>query len=290
MINDALREHIESSQGKRIQRTHPVSGGDINQASFVEMNDGTTCFLKYNAREGRDMFEKEVKGLQLLRDANAGFLIPDVLDYGFVEGPNVGYLLLEYITTGTPTDDFHKQFGRQLADLHSISNDHFGLDHNNYIGRLPQSNHFHADWVSFFIEERLEPQLKMAIDDGKLTLSVHNKFKSLYHKLDDLLPREPPALLHGDLWSGNYMCGSDQKTVLIDPAVYYGHREIELAFTQLFGSFNKYFYSTYKESYPLEPGFDERKDIYNLYPLLVHTNLFGGSYSFRVQTIISHYG
>ncbi|HKJ45848.1 MAG TPA: fructosamine kinase family protein [Balneolales bacterium] len=290
MINDALREHIESSQGKRIQRTHPVSGGDINQASFVEMNDGTTCFLKYNAREGRDMFEKEVKGLQLLRDANAGFLIPDVLDYGFVEGPNVGYLLLEYITTGTPTDDFHKQFGRQLADLHSISNDHFGLDHNNYIGRLPQSNHFHADWVSFFIEERLEPQLKMAIDDGKLTLSVHNKFKSLYHKLDDLLPREPPALLHGDLWSGNYMCGSDQKTVLIDPAVYYGHREIELAFTQLFGSFNKYFYSTYKESYPLEPGFDERRDIYNLYPLLVHTNLFGGSYSFRVQTIISHYG
>jgi protein-ribulosamine 3-kinase len=289
MINDALREHIESSQGKRIQRTHPVSGGDINQASFVEMNDGTTCFLKYNAREGQDMFEKEVKGLQILRDANAGFLIPDVLDYGFVEGPNVGYLLLEYITTETPTDDFHKQFGQQLADLHRISNDHFGLDDNNYIGRLPQSNQFHDDWISFFIEERLEPQLKMAIDEGKLTLSVHNKFKSMYHKLDDLLPQESPSLLHGDLWSGNYMCGSDQKTVLIDPAVYYGHREIELAFTQLFGSFNKYFYSTYRESFPLEPGFDERRDIYNLYPLLVHTNLFGGSYGFRVQTIISHY-
>lgn len=289
MINDALREHIEKSQNKRIKRTHPVSGGDINQASYLEMEDGTTCFLKYNAREGKDMFEKEVKGLNILRNADVGFYVPEVFDCDFVEGPNVGYLLMEYVSTGSADTNFHLQFGRQLAEMHKKTNERFGLDHNNYIGRLPQSNHWHDNWTEFFIEERLEPQLKMAIDDGKLTVAIHKKFKDLYRKLDDILPVEPPALLHGDLWGGNYMCSENKRTVLIDPAVYYGHREIELAFTQLFGRFNEYFYQSYEESYPTQPGFSNRRDIYNLYPLLVHTNLFGGSYSFRVQTIISQF-
>lgn len=290
MINDALRNHIEQSVGQRIRRDNVVTGGNINRASQILLEDGTYCFLKFNARGGRDMFEKEAKGLELLRNTGVGFLIPKILDLGFVEGPNVGYLLLEFISEGMADSAFYRDLGEKLAHLHRIRHKAFGLNHNNYIGRLPQSNTFHSDWISFFVEERLQPQLIMALDKGLFNRSIVDKFERLYRKLPDLLPDEPPSLLHGDLWSGNIMCSRSHETVLIDPAVYFGHREIELAFTQLFGSFDDAFYDAYHQVYPVREGFPRRKDIYNLYPLLVHSNLFGGSYPSRVQSIIARYG
>lgn len=290
MINDALRKHIEESTGQRIRRDNVISGGDINRASQILLDDGTYCFLKFNARGGRDMFEKEARGLELLRTAGIGFLIPKILDLGFVEGPNVGYLLLEFISEGVADTEFYRDLGEKLGRLHKIRHKAYGLNHNNYIGRLPQSNTFHSDWISFFIEERLKPQLRLARDKGHFNETVVKKFDHLYAKLPELLPDEPPSLLHGDLWSGNILCSRGHETVLIDPAVYFGNREIELAFTQLFGSFDDAFYDAYHQVYPVREGFPQRKDIYNLYPLLVHTNLFGGNYPFRVQSIIAKYG
>ena len=289
MMNESLQRHLEENLGKRIYRSRPVSGGDINHASMLEMDDGSAYFLKYHSGSDADMFEKEKRGLRLLRHHSNGIIVPEVIAVGFAEGPNVGYLVMEFIQSGTPDSAFYQKFGSNLAALHKVTNENFGLDHDNYIGRLPQSNRRHSSWAEFFIQERLEPQLKMAIDSGQLSGSVQKNFNQLYKELPNLFPVESPSLIHGDLWSGNFMCSSDSKPVLIDPAVYYGHREIELAFTQLFGRFDNRFYQAYEESYPLNPGFSRRKDVYNLYPLLVHTNLFGGSYAYQVKSYLARF-
>jgi fructosamine-3-kinase len=165
----------------------------------------------------------------------------------------------------------------------------YGLNHNNFIGKLPQSNCQHKNWVDFFIEERIQPQLKMATNAGKLGMATIKRFEAMYKQLPQLFPDEPPSLLHGDLWGGNYFFDQSGEATIYDPAVYYGNREIELAFTHLFGGFPSAFYRAYEETYPLQSGFSERKDVYNLYPLLVHTNLFGGSYARRVQRIVNQF-
>ena len=289
MISESLQKHLEEQLGRRIHRSNPVSGGDINHASRLEMQDGASYFLKYHSGSDADIFEKEKRGLELLRKHIAGIIIPEVVAVGFAKGPKVGYLIMDFVDSGMPDSVFYKKFGENLAKLHKVTNDTFGLDHDNYIGRLPQSNRRHSSWIDFYVSERLKPQIEMAINNGQLSPSVHKNFDRLYKKLPDLIPEEPPALIHGDLWSGNFMCSNKKEPVLIDPAVYFGHREMELAFTQLFGRFDSRFYDAYEESYPLSPGFSTRKDIYNLYPLLVHTNLFGGSYAYQVKSYLARF-
>ncbi len=289
MINESLQRHLEEKLGRHIYRSHPVSGGDINHASRLEMQDGSSYFLKYHSGSDADMFEKEKRGLALLRKHTEGILVPEVIAIGFAKGPNVGYLIMDFVDSGAPDTSFYKKFGENLARLHKVTNENFGLDHDNYIGRLPQSNRRHSTWIDFFISERLEPQIQMAVNSGQLSSSVRKNFDQLFKELPNLFPIEPPALLHGDLWSGNFMCSKRKEPVLIDPAVYFGHREMELAFTQLFGRFDNRFYESYEESYPLNPGFSKRKDVYNLYPLLVHTNLFGGSYSYQVKSYLARF-
>jgi fructosamine-3-kinase len=181
------------------------------------------------------------------------------------------------------------ELGRGLANIHKNRSPTFGLNHDNYIGSLKQSNSPTNSWIHFFIHSRINSQLKLAIDKGQLNSSHQQKFEILFKELPNLLPNEKPALLHGDLWSGNVIVDHHGNAVLIDPAVYYGHREMDLAFTRLFGGFNSEFYHSYFETFPLEPGFDNRVDIYNLYPLLVHVNLFGGSYANQVVSILNRF-
>ena len=176
--------------------------------------------------------------------------------------------------------------GARLAALHRCSKDFFGLDHNNYIGSLRQFNHQQTSWVNFFIEQRLNVQLKLAIDSGMMDSKWLNEFESLYAKLPAMLPEEKPSLLHGDLWGGNLITDEKGEPCLIDPAVYFGSREADLAMTKLFGGFDDEFYTSYQHTFPLQPGYDKRFDIYNLYPLLVHVNLFGGSYKSAVANIL----
>ncbi len=212
---------------------------------------------------------------------------PAVINIGEIGEKN--YLLIEFIEKSVATARFWEDFGQSLAQQHQVTNETFGLDHDNHIGRLHQKNMPKGAWVDFFIENRLEPQLQMAEVSGKVNTNVRQKFDNLYSKLTSLLPEEDPALLHGDLWSGNFMAATDGKVFIFDPAVFYGHREAEVAFTHMFGGFDKLFYSTYNEQFSLLSGFDERIDLYNLYPLLVHLNLFGASYLSGISQTLAKY-
>jgi len=262
------------------------SGGCINNALKIKTSDGD-YFVKWQKGIPEDMFEKESTGLDLLRKTRL-LKIPEVIGLGKLDGKH--YLVMEHIESIPPKTNYWSDFGASLAQMHlNNSAERYGLDHHNYIGKLPQFNTGHSDWIEFFIEQRLDYQLKLAVKGGMVDSSFVNRYRSFYMKLPELLPVDQPALLHGDMWSGNVMVSSDGLACLIDPAVYYGHREIELAFTQMFGGFGPEFYTSYQEAYPLDPGFDERVSIYNIYPHMVHVNLFGTSYLGGVESVLRRY-
>ena len=260
----------------RIISSHPLSGGCINSALKINANCGP-FFVKWNDNAVAQMFQKEAKGLQLLRNTNT-IRLPKTIN------ASNHFLLLEYIESTNKSTIFWESFGRGLAALHQNTAATFGLDHDNYIGSLPQCNTPMNSWTEFFIHNRLVAQLNI----GDCAAEIRKKFDALFSKLPSLLPAESPALIHGDLWSGNVLCTHD-KVVLIDPAVYYGHREMDLAMTALFGGVPKRFYDAYNEYYPLEKGWGKRTDLCNVYPLLVHHNLFGGNYLNQVNAIINSY-
>ena len=288
MLPQALQSHIEYQLNAKILSAQSVSGGSINQAAKVEIEGSGTCFLKWNTSADPDMFKKEAKGLKLLSGAETGLVIPKVIEKGETD-KGTGFLLLEYLKEERATSSSAQAFGENLAGLHRHTAERFGLGHDNYIGKLPQSNRRHDSWIDFFIQERIEPQLQMAEGSGYFSASDLKAFQNLFDRLDEIFPVEPPSLLHGDLWGGNYFFTSDGQAAIFDPAVYYGNREIELAFTHLFGGFSSEFYEAYNASYAIEPGFKDRVDIYNLYPLLVHTNLFGSSYAAQVKSIVNSF-
>jgi fructosamine-3-kinase len=282
-MNDFIEKVIQTHlPNTTVLSSQTISGGCINSAVKV-ITDKKPYFLKWNRAELSEMFHAEKKGLVLLNE-HSTIKSPCVLGIGELDKRS--YLLLEWLEKGTPKPAFWDEFGTKLALQHKQESSHFGLDHDNYIGSLPQSNKQHTHWYSFFIEERLIPQIKLASSNNLINREIQSKFESLFQKLENLIPNEKSALLHGDLWSGNFMVAESGDAIIFDPAAHYGHRETELAFTKLFGGFEKQFYTSYHEHMPLEPGFDDRVDIHNLYPLLVHVNLFGSSYlSGIIQTL-----
>ena len=286
--NHFFESVLEKSLGRsaKVRSTSFKSGGCINNALKLDTSEGV-FFLKWQSGIPEDMFQKETEGLKLLGDTNA-LKVPTVHSFGKLEGKH--YLLMEHIESAPPKSKYWQDFGSSLAEMHkNNSNPSYGLDHNNYIGKLPQVNDFKEDWIDFFIQLRLEYQLKLAVQNSLVDSSFVNRYRKFYELLPTLLPIDQPALLHGDMWSGNVMVDSEGYVCLIDPAVYYGHREIELAFTQMFGGFDHEFYSSYQEAYPLESGFDERVAIYNIYPHMVHVNLFGTSYLGGVESVLGRY-
>lgn len=273
------------SRSVRVKDYSSIGGGCIHQAMKVETDVGF-FFIKSNQVTDADMFEKEFLGLKVLQNASV-LSIPDPLGHGTQD--QASYLITEYIESGPRKSDFWENFGIGLANLHRHHAHRFGFEHDNYIGRLPQKNSFYDCWIDFFIEMRLEAQLKMAIDLHRIDSVFSRRFSVFLTCLPGLLPEEPPSLLHGDLWSGNFMTGADGLAVIIDPAVYYGHREMELSFTRMFGGFDHSFYESYQTDFPLAPGFDERVEIYNLYPYLVHLNLFGTSYLDGIERVVNKF-
>lgn len=270
MIPADIKLKIEIGLNARIVAVKPISGGDINSSARLQTDGGDFYFLKWNQRTPKKMFETEAKGLELLTSAQTGIVIPRV----YLLGDD--FLLMEFLEENNFGNSY--VFGTQLAQLHRKSNELFGLDHANYIGRLPQSNKYHADWLEFFMRERLEPQVQMAVDSGKIDKQFTHIFDRVMNYTYVMFPDEPPALLHGDLWSGNYMFTKKGEVAIFDPAVYFGYREMDLAMTKLFGGFSDEFYQGYNDVYPLEQGFEERQKLCNLYPILVHANLFGAHY------------
>lgn len=262
-----------------------VSGGSINTAVRVFTSEGT-FFIKFNHAEQEDMFEKEVRGLEILRQT-ATFHIPSVSGYG--KNGNKAYLIQEFVENGGQRPDFWKNFGESLAKLHSHSQRNFGLPFDNYIGSLVQSNCPNSNGIDFFIEQRLRPQAGLARYNNVISKELYERFERFYPVLKSVIPVERPALIHGDLWSGNFLTNQRGRVSLVDPAPYYGFREAEIAFTHLFGGFDDEFYEAYNEAFPLEPDFSSRIPIYNLYPLLVHVNLFGKSYLPPIERLLKRY-
>jgi fructosamine-3-kinase len=278
---------LQETLGLQVLESQFLSGGCINPAVKLVCAQ-QTYFLKWNdAQAFPHMFEKEKQGLTLLADTKT-VRIPHVIMAGQVNG--TAYLLLEFIAKGYGNDVAWATFGSQLAHMHQHSHLQFGLDTDNYIGSLPQCNTRHVQWSDFFIQERLMPLVKRGRDQGKIPTEIQMQFEKLYKILPDLIPEnEKPSLLHGDLWSGNVLMCAHQQPCIFDPAVYYGHREAELAYTHLFDRFPPSFYHAYEEAFPLEKEAGQRIDLFNLYPLLVHVNLFGGGYISQVRQILATY-
>ena len=273
-----------------ITQTDRLSGGDINKAYGITLNTGHHVFMKANSKQNVSFFKAEAAGLSAIEKTHA-IETPKILCTGTDNGEDVGYsfLLLEFIKSAKPKKDYWETFARDLAAMHSADvDDKYGFFADNFIGATEQINTPKERWIDFFRENRLEYQFKKA--DSYFSASDRTKITKLLDSLEKFLV-EPasPSLLHGDLWSGNVMCGADGKAMLIDPACYIGHAEADIAMTELFGGFPENFYSAYKEVRPLEPGYEERRDLYNLYHLLNHLNLFGPTYLTPVLSIIEEY-
>lgn len=292
MLPEAIEQKLKANLSVLHKRqveilSHSIlSGGSINEAMHVKTDAGD-YFIKWNnAKRYPAMFEKEAKGLAILKITQT-IKVPTVVEVG--AAGDFSFLVLEFIKSAEPVKNFWVDFGTSLAHLHKYTNSFFGLDHDNYIGSLEQINKQHDDWISFFVEERITEQIKLARNNGKISANVAQSFDHLFSKLSSLFPKEIPSLLHGDLWNGNYMIDHQGKACIIDPAVYYGFREMDIAMTKLFGGFPASFYESYHWTFPLEPGWQDRIEICNLYPLMVHVNLFGGGYLNSVEQTLKRF-
>jgi len=280
-MSEALGETV------RIKSTNNVGGGCINHASKLQTTAGT-WFLKWNANCPSDMFEREAEGMnELGRAANGGLRIPEVLCH---KAPDhtPGFLVMEYLPPGRSVNDDEK-LGRGLAAIHRFRGDAFGFYHDNYCGDTPQSNQQSTDWLTFFREQRLANLLHMIESDRGLSSSDRKVYDRLLDKLPKLIPGESdPVLIHGDLWSGNYMLTTDGPA-LIDPAAYYADREMEFAIMTMFGGFSSRFFEAYNESFPLDSEWRSRNMLYQLYHILNHYYLFGGGYGSQALSVARSY-
>ena len=281
--------------GVKVMRTDRLSGGDINKAYALHLNEGSVVFMKANEKKNAGFFVSEAKALAAIASTST-IGTPKVLCTGTDDGEDVGYsfLFLEYISSGKMRNDYWQVLANELSAMHKaptdkiLSDKKFGFLEDNYIGAGNQINTPSDNWIDFYRDARLAPQFNKAdsyFDDEDRKLN-----SKLLERLDEFLVEpERPSLLHGDLWAGNVMSGPDGKAWLIDPASYIGHAEADLAMTELFGGFSEEFYSSYKEAFPLVDGYEQRRDLYNLYHLLNHLNLFGSNYLNPVKSIVREY-
>lgn len=279
---------IEEKLGSKIKSFTSLSGGCISDAYKITTNDNSNFFLKYNSSISNDMFIKEANGLKELVKANT-IRIPEVLSF------EKDYILLEFIPMGNKNKNFFEEFGRNFAAMHKYTSGNYGFYENNFIGSNPQINipeqNEKSNWAEFYFNKRILFQLQLAEKLGNSTEELRKRISKLENKISEIIndSEENPSLLHGDLWSGNYMIDESGSAVLIDPAVYYGHREADLGMTKLFGGFSSEFYSAYHEEFPLKDGYEYRENIYKLYHVLNHLNLFGGAYYHQAITLIKFY-
>lgn len=277
-LSDRVREEVTSAV--------PVSGGSIANAFRVE-TDGASYFLKFGDADVARTFPGENAGLNALNDAESPLRVPSVMATAAPTDARPGFLLMEWINAGHKARRFWETLGDGLAQLHRTTGDEFGFADDNFIGRLPQSNAWMTNWATFFREQRLEPQVRMARERDRWRAEWDRPLDRLYRRLAEILPADPPpSLVHGDLWNGNLMVDSLGTPTLIDPAAYYGHREVDLAMTELFGGFDAPFYDAYRAAWPLASGYDTRREIYNLYHRINHLNHFGAGYANGVHSTL----
>jgi protein-ribulosamine 3-kinase len=262
--------------------TTPVGGGSINEAYRLDGNDGSRYFLKLNDAQHLPMFIAEAEGLNAIAATNT-LHVPRPIAHG--SAGRKSYLVLEYLELSSRGDA--NLLGEKLAALHQCTGVQFGFARDNFIGTTPQPNNRETSWIDFWRERRLGFQLQLAESNG-----YGGQLQSLGKNLLDKLPSffsgyiPQASLLHGDLWNGNHAFLSNGTPTIFDPAVYYGDRECDLAMTELFGGYSANFYASYRAAYPLDSGYPTRRDLYNLYHILNHVNLFGGGYAGQAEQMM----
>lgn len=282
---DTILQDIERESGTTLgdHSSSSVGGGCINSAYKVQTSN-STLFIKTNQASLVDMFEAEANGLQELGSLNS-VRVPEVICFGQAGGQS--YLAMEHIELGSLRGNASQQLGQQLATLHRQPQPYFGWHIDNTIGSTPQHNDREHNWITFWQQQRLGKQLAFAAKNGAVG-SIQQKGQKLLENVanffDGYTPH--PSLLHGDLWGGNAAADESGSPVIFDPASYYGDRETDIAMTELFGGFNNDFYAAYQSEYPLDAGYKVRKTLYNLYHILNHFNLFGGSYRNQAESMI----
>ena len=287
-LNNSVRRKLEELRGSSIIDADLLSGGCISNAYRITFADEGIYLLKLREHENGDMFIKEGHGLQELKKAGA-IRVPEVV------ACDSGFILLEFIDSAPKQKNFYEEFGRRFAHLHQYTSIEFGFYENNYIGSTPQinipDNKTRHNWVSFYFTNRLLFQFRLLEKNGYADSAIRDAFGKLENKIDTIIDitDSPPSLLHGDLWSGNYMSDENGNACLIDPAVYYGNREADLAMTKLFGGFPSTFYNSYNETFRLPDEWQYRENIYMLYHVMNHLNLFGGGYYSHTLSLMRSY-
>jgi fructosamine-3-kinase len=273
-----------------IRSIREVKGGDIGLSLSVE-TESDRYFVKYRHDLPAQTFLCEAEGLAVLRQAG-GLPVPQTFYAGNIPGLTGGMIVLQWIDRGRPRADTDERLGRGLAFLHQTASvtGKFGFHQDNYLGELPQANRWRDSWREFYRDQRLKPLLELADERGLLHPARRKRLLRLMDELGRFLPeRCRPSLLHGDLWSGNWIADTDGQPYLIDPAVFYGDREYEMAFTELFGGFSPKFYAAYHEVAPLSPDYPDRRPLYQLHYLLVHLIHFGEQYGPAVDRVLQRY-
>lgn len=279
-----IADQISQSTGQRFTPAdrRSVGGGSINQAYAVSEGE-RVYFVKLNQASQLAMFEAEALGLEQIADSQT-IAVPEPICWGTVD--QSAYIVLEWLDLGHGESRAWATMGQNLAAMHRVTHDKgFGWERDNTIGATPQINTWNPNWVDFFTEHRLGYQFRLAKQRGGRFPDQDRLLAAIPQLLAGHYPQ--PALVHGDLWTGNAAVTNQGKPVILDPAVYFGDREVDLAMSQLFGSFPADFYQAYSAAFPLEPGYLQRKTLYNLYHVLNHFNLFGSSYEHQANHMIA---
>ncbi|MEO1031374.1 MAG: fructosamine kinase family protein [Bacteroidota bacterium] len=287
LLDERLKSHIERVLNVPIISAIVLSGGDTASVLKLDTSDGLSYVLKYGRSNiTQNSFAAEANGFDLISKTNT-IATPRIIDFG-LHG-DMAYILMAHIASKSPgPEDFYK-LGVQLSKLHKHNGEAFGLEHDNFIGSLLQKNEPSENWTTFYSEQRLGFQLKLALKKGLLNPSEIPLPQDIESTLESFCHTIKPTLLHGDLWSGNFIIAEDGVPYLIDPAVYYGHSEVDIAMSKLFGGFHPAFYKAYHNNQPITDYYNERIELYQLYYLLVHLNIFGRSYYGSVKRILKSY-
>jgi fructosamine-3-kinase len=283
-VSVSIADRLAAILGQRPVRISPLSGGCIGDVSRADFPDGTRVVVKSAGPRGT----LDIEGWMLRYLAEHSRLpVPRVLH----DEPSL--LVMQFIEGDSRfSTAAERHVADLLADLHSNSAPRFGLERDTLIGPLPQSNAPSTSWIEFFRDQRLLAMARVAAEADQIDPRLHDRIRRLGDRLPSLVEEpDAPALLHGDVWTTNVLARADRITAFLDPSVYYGHPEIELAFITLFSTFGPAFFDRYAQRHPIRSGFFERRrDVYNLYPLLVHARLFGGGYASQVSGILRNLG
>jgi fructosamine-3-kinase len=278
-----VARHAEELLGSSVVATAPVAGGDVCVATKLRLSDGTTALMKTLNNAPPGFFAAEARGLTWLAEAG-GLSVPEVL------AADAGCLILRWVEPGKTSADGAAEFGRALAATHSAGAAAYGLESDGFIARLPLLNKTAPTWAEFYAQRRVLPYLKLARDRSAITADEAARVEEVVARLGQLVPEEGPSRLHGDLWNGNVLWGSEQRVWVIDPAAHGGHRETDLAMLALFGLPHlPRVLDAYAEAAPLAEGWQDRAGIHQLFPLLVHACLFGGGYGTRAAATAARY-